>query len=100
MGRPRVYDTPAARMVAYRARHAAQNAPAGPVGAPGYVKWRKAVREARALLSVTHDELEAWMQERSERWQESDRRGDLEADLDELYGVLDTLDELSIRGKA
>jgi hypothetical protein len=87
-------------MVVYRARRAAQNAPRTVVGAPGYAKWRKAIQEAHTLLSATYDELDAWMKDRSERWQEGDRAGDLDADRDRLWEILDGLDDLSIRGKA
>ena len=100
MGRPKVYATPAERTAAYRARRAAQDAPGARSASPGYTKWRKAIQEARALLSATYEELGDWMTERSERWHESDRGGDLEADKDRLYEILDGLDELSIRGKA
>ena len=99
MGRPRVYDTPAARAKAWRDRHA-QDAPATRPGAPGYAKWRNVIQEAYALLSATYDELDAWMKERSERWQESDRAGDLDADRDKLWEIIDGLEALSIGGKA
>jgi hypothetical protein len=40
------------------------------------------------------------MKERSERWQESDRAGDLDADRDKLWEIIDGLEALSIGGKA
>lgn len=100
MGRPRVYATPAARTAAYRARRSAQNTPAEPKSAPGYTKWRRQVREARALLDDVYEELSAWMQDRSERWQESDRAGDLEAEKDELWTIIDTLEGMSVLGRS
>ena len=100
MGRPKVYATPAERTAAYRARRAAQDAPGARSASPGYTKWRKAVQEATSLLSTTYDELDAWTKERSERRQESDRAGELAADKDKLWEIIDGLEDLSIGGRA
>ena len=100
MGRTKVYATPAERTAAYRARRAAQDAPGARSASPGYTKWRKAVQEATSLLSTTYDELDAWTKERSERWQESDRAGELAADKDKLWEIIDGLEDLSIGGRA
>jgi hypothetical protein len=97
---PRKYESQAEKQKAYRARRANQEPAARAAVTPGYAKWRKTIREAFALLTTTYDELDAWMKERSERWQESDRAADLEADRDKLWEILDGLEELSIRGKA
>ena len=99
MPQPRKHEDAAARQRAYRARRKAQDAPPAPPGAPGYAKWRKSVQQAHALLSAAYDEIGDWMRERSERWQEGERAGELEADRDKLYEILDALDELSIRGR-
>lgn len=96
MPQPRKYESPAARQAAYRARHAAHNGPVARPGVPGYSKWRKQIKEACALLDEVYEEVSDWMQERSERWQDSYRAGDLAADKDELWTVIDTLGGLSV----
>ncbi len=99
MPRPRMYESRAAKQRAYRARRAAETGQKTRPGAPGYAKWRKAIQEAYTLLESTYEELHAWMAERSDRWHESDRAGELDADRDRLYEILEGLDELSIRGR-
>lgn len=96
MPQPRKYDSPAAKQAAYRARHAAQNGPVARSGVPGYPKWRKQVREACALLDAVYEEINVWKQERSGRWQESYRAGDLDADADELWTIIDALGGLNV----
>lgn len=102
-----VYEDQAARQRAWRAREKAKAAARVAAGFEAkypptltpmlqYRQWRKATGEAMALLERVYEELEAFMQERSERWHESDRGGELEAEKDELYGVLDTLAGLEV----
>ena len=98
MPTPRIYENQAARQKAYRARRAAKESPDMLDGIPGYAKWRKVTHEARVLLSATYDELDEWMKDRSERWQESDRAGELAADRDKLWEIIDSLEDLSIGG--
>lgn len=97
MPQPRRYDDAAARQRAYRARLKAQPAAARNAKAPGYAKWRKAIQDAYDLLEGTYEEIHYWMQERSERWQESDRAGDMESDRDSLYEIMEAIDNLAIR---
>jgi len=96
MPQPRKYESQAAKQRAYRARLASQNRPTAKPGAPGYPRWRKAIAEATALLDSVYEELNEWMQERSEKWQESDRAGELEADKDMLYEATELLANLAI----
>lgn len=99
MPQPKVYETVAERQRAYRQRKAAEGRK-GPVGAPGYAKWRKEVSQAYAALERVHDEVSAWMEERSDQWQESDRAGELAADRDQLQEVLEVLAGLQLLAPA
>jgi hypothetical protein len=97
MPMPRKYESQAARQKAYHDRIRAGMQPKPPAGAPGYPKWRKTLSEAYTLLQATYDELGEYMEQRSDRWRESERGELLDADRDTLYTILDQLDELSIR---
>lgn len=82
-GPPRSYATPAARQRAYRERCqearrrelAAADLPGLPVlpTVPGYPRWRALIRQAHVLLGIAQAEMEAYYDQRSERWQEGER---------------------------
>lgn len=95
MPQPRIYTDAAARQRAYRAR-LAERAAAADTRVPGYRKWRAAIQGAYDALEATYEEINIWKQERSERWQESDRAGDLEADYEALAEVLEQLAGLAV----
>ena len=61
-----------------------------------YRAWRTQLGEAAAILERVYEELDDWMQDRSERWHESDRAGELEAEKDELEVICDTLSGLNV----
>lgn len=95
MPQPRKYTDVAERQRAYRARKKTVAA-APSTGTPGYSKWRKELREASDTINRVYEEMHYWIQERSERWQESDRGASMEADRDELWEISDKLNDLGI----
>ena len=105
MPQPRKYESPAAKQAAYRARKqtiAAARVAAGfspfpspsPTASLQYRAWRATIAQANAALERVYEEVNEWMQERSERWQESDRGFALQADYERLEAVLESLAEL------
>lgn len=96
MPQPRKYASAAERTRAYRERLAAAPLAERAAKAPTYAKWRKNLRDAYAILSATQEEIHFWMQDRSERWQESDRAGELEADRDALQEIVESIESLSL----
>lgn len=82
MPTPRQYANPAERQAAYRARLAAarkqeQEAKELPLPAvaslPGPARWQALRRQAALLLERAEEEMQAYYDQRSERWQESER---------------------------
>jgi len=94
MPQPRKYATVAERQQAYRRRK--QETAESSTGTPGYAKWRRELREASDTINRVYEEIHYWMQDRSERWQESDRGAAMEADRDELWEISDKLSDLGI----
>ena len=104
MPTPRKYASHAERQAAYRRRLAARRAPLPAHGAPtepgvpsqpGRGRWRGLLRQATRLLETTGQEMEEYYQQRSERWQESERG---EAFLERLETLRETqaaLEELN-----
>jgi hypothetical protein len=100
MPQPRKYQSAAERQRAYRARRERAPLEERAVVTPSYPKWRKSLREAYGLLEATYEEIHYWIQERSERWQESERAGYIEGDRDQLQEILEMLDNLSLMEKS
>jgi hypothetical protein len=83
MPQRRIHASPAHRQAAYhhrcqealRQQLQKQGLPALPVlsNIPGTARWRQAITCAAHLLEVVGDEMEAYYEDRSEAWQESDR---------------------------
>lgn len=96
MPQPRKYANAAERTRAYRERLAATPLQERAAKKPTYPKWRKTLRDAHAILEATYEEIHYWMQERSERWQESDRAGEMEADRDSLQDILASIESLNL----
>lgn len=94
MPAPRRYANPAQRQAAYRARLAeakqqeglAQRIPAFPAVAPlpGPRRWQALTQHALLLLQIVQEEMQHYYDERSERWQESERG---EAFLERLQAI-------------
>lgn len=96
--RARVYNSSTERQRAYRARKRAARAmqPVAPTPKPGYYYWRKDLQAAQDTIARISEEIGDWMQDRSERWQESDRGAAMEADHASLEEISNALDDLGI----
>ena len=83
MPAPRRYANQAERQAAYRHRQAearsqaflARGLPVPPSSAtrPGPARWAALTRHAALLLHAVEEEMEAYYEQRSEEWQESER---------------------------
>ena len=103
MPQPRKYESRAQQQAAYRNRCAsalrsqtqAKGLPALPAipAMPGTARWRAAARMARELLTWVCDEMQAYADDRSEEWQESERAGELTDRLTGIEQIRDALDE-------
>jgi hypothetical protein len=101
----RKHDSNSARQAAYRLRQAGvrqaeraeKGLPSLPsiASLPGHTRWRTALRYALALLTLVHEEMIAYFDERSEIWQESDRGTAHQERIDTLEELLGVLDELA-----
>lgn len=103
----RKYADEAANMRAYRARKkvvkdarvAAGFSPfpsPAPTPSRQYHAWRTTIAAANAALERVYEEVNEWMQERSERWHESDRGYALQADYERLEEVLSQIADLDV----
>ena len=103
MPQSRKYDSRAQQQAAYRARCAAasrsQMQAKGlpelpPIPAmPGTARWRAAITMARELLTSVCDEMQAYADDRSEEWQESERAGEFNDRQTGIEDIRDALDE-------
>lgn len=94
MPTPRKYADPAERQAAYRRRRSERDRaekevkglPPLPAIAtlPGDRRWQAMIRQAIWLLETTHSEMEAYYDERSETWQESEKGEDF---MERMAGV-------------
>ena len=100
MPQPRKHDSHAKRQAAYRQRQAQALAeqlqqqhclPPLPVIAsiPGWPRWRQAMAAVERHMQSVEAEMQDYYDERSERWQESERAEEFEQKLDELRAALE-----------
>lgn len=104
MPTPRRHVHPAARQAAYRARcaaarkqeQAAKGLPALPAVAtlPGWRRWNAVAQQVAQLLKTAVEEMEAYADERSEAWEDSDRGGDFRERLEMWEQALASTEEL------
>ena len=104
MAQQRHHADHAARQRAYRARQAQARAaeqqakglpPAAAIPTmPSRLRWRALCDQARLALETVRDELQAYSDDRSEAWQQSDRAAALQDHLEGLTQLLDDLDDL------
>ena len=102
---PRRYPDNATKQAAYRARQAQartqeQQAKGLPVTPPlptmpARARWQALLTHARLARETVQTEVQAYWDERSEAWQESDRGSALADELEQLGVVLDALAELA-----
>jgi len=105
MPQPRQYADHAARQRAYRARQAQARrneqqerglppAPALPT-LPSRARWQALITRAYLALETARDEMQAYADERSDAWQQSERAAALAEQIDQLSTVLEDLETLA-----
>ncbi len=93
-------QTPAQKQQAYRDRlkqRALGNLPAAPIIAniPPERRWKALQDQARTALQTILDEMEAYRDERSETWHDSERGEAFQERLDTLTDIIESLDDLA-----
>jgi hypothetical protein len=63
---------------------------------PGERRWSAMIREATALLQTVAEEREAYYDDRSETWQESERGEDFQQRTDTVQEALDAVETLDV----
>lgn len=104
MPTPRRYANPAQRQAAYRQRTAtarrqeqeAKGLPPLPVVAtlPGHPRWHALGRQALQLLETMLTEMQAYYEQRSEPWQDSERGEAFHERLQDLQEAYDVVADL------
>ena len=106
MPQPRKHPDHAARQAAYRARCARareeelrqRGLPSLPVIAtlPGTPRWNAALQSVRCLLEQVSQEMQAYYQDRSEAWQQSERGESFAEKQEAITNLLSELDLLTL----
>jgi hypothetical protein len=106
MPTPRKYEGPAARQRAYRdranmarlAERELKGLPCAPAipSMPSRARWRAMIAQAGALLSAAEREIQNYIDDRSETWQESERAESLEMFRQTIQEVADSLQMIQI----
>jgi hypothetical protein len=91
--------TPAEKQRAYRERlkqRSMGTLPAAPIltNIPPERRWKALHDQARKALQTMLDEMEAYRDERSEAWQETERGEAFQERLDALTDIVENLDQL------
>ena len=104
MPRPREHATPAARQAAYRLRckqgrqatRMVQIVPSHPAipAVPGRPRWDALATTAHELIASRLHEMQEYYDDRSERWQESERGEQYQEQIDSTEAVLEALGDL------
>jgi hypothetical protein len=107
MPQPRKYENAAERQRAYLARREqtrcqqlqAKGLPALPTMAtmPGERRWQGLLESARITLQTLHQEMQAYQEQRSEAWQESDRGQAMAERIELLEALIADVEDLSAR---
>ena len=104
MPTPRRYGNAAERQAAYQQRRnaareeelRAKGLPPMPLIStmPGTRRWRRMLDMAGALVQGVWKEREAYFEDRSEAWQDSERGTDFQAHTEAIAGLLEALNEI------
>ena len=104
MPQPRKYPSARERQAAYRARtEAARSAQLQARGLPalpaiatmaGSARWKAAIEQTHQLLEGIRDEMQAYTEDRSQSWQESERGQLHEERIEALEAIVDALADL------
>ena len=100
MPTPRKYATAAARQAAYRQRLRQPPSDGRPLmplravpGCPGAPRWRRMMVDAIRLVREVEEEMAVVYDERTERWQDSERGQAFSEQLEALGEALTTLED-------
>jgi hypothetical protein len=104
MPQPRKHSSHAERQAAYRKRQAqtlsdllqpAKSLPPLPAvsSIPGTTRWRQAMTAIEQQMRTIEAEMETYYDERSERWQGSDRGEDFQQRIEDLRAALELVTE-------
>lgn len=103
MGRKAIYASQAEKSKAAREREAARRAaeqeekglPPAPAIAtmPSRARWDGLVQRALVMLETCRNEMEAYQEERSEAWQESERGEEFQERVDALQELCEQVSE-------
>ncbi|HEY3265621.1 MAG TPA: hypothetical protein VGM37_01745 [Armatimonadota bacterium] len=63
---------------------------------PGEARWKKMLAEAGALLSTVVEEREAYFDDRSDEWRESEKGDAFQERSDAVTDILNALDDLAL----
>ena len=63
---------------------------------PGTARWRQAIESAAEMLYMVVQEMEAYFEDRSEQWQESEKGEVFRERIDALCEARDTVQELTV----
>jgi hypothetical protein len=106
MPTPKQYDSPAARQKAFRKRKAqaikeqlaAKQFPNAVAvsNIPSMIRWKALHSNAQAALEAMQSEMQAYYDERSEQWQESDKGQHFQDLLDQTEQARAGVDELDL----
>ena len=104
MPQPKIHASAAQRQAAFRARRerarqaelAAKGLPPLPAisSMPGWPRWNASFTAAQELIACNLSEMQDYYDDRSERWQESERGGEHQERIASVEAVLDALGEL------
>jgi hypothetical protein len=61
---------------------------------PSSMRWAALIVQARAALETCREEMESYYDDRSDRWQESERGSDMQERIQKLENALSELDDL------
>lgn len=101
--RPRLYETPAEKQAAYRARQSdrlraiieGKTPPPPAIGnMPAEKRWKGLQEQAYRTLTILRGEMRVYYDTRSEQWQESDRGTELEERINAIESIIADLDDL------
>ena len=105
MSQQREYPDNAAKQRAYRARKTqarradqeAKGLPPAPSlpTLPSRARWQALITRAHLALETARDEMQAYADERSDAWQQSERAAALADQIEALSTVLDDIETLS-----
>jgi hypothetical protein len=100
MPRPKKYASDAEKQAAYRARQAERvqaaiegRRPAAPAlgNIPPEQRWKALLQDAQRTLETLRDEMQAYFDDRSEQWQESERGEALQERIEEIESMLEAI---------